>query len=128
MAGPRNSALRWAVVALVASTWIAACTVEPRRGPPPVEGELSRTPGVMSIDEAERARARVTVGKSSKADVVSALGKAAAMLAFDSGFEVWVYRIRAPDKAKQGDAELVMLFAPSGILAKTRLRSAASAG
>ena len=128
MAVPRRSALRWTVVALIASTWIAACTVEPRRGPPPVEGELSRTPGVMSVEDAERARARVTVGKSSKADVVSALGKASAMLVFDSGFEVWVYRIRAPEKAKQGDAEFVMLFAPSGTLAKTRLRTAASAG
>jgi hypothetical protein len=43
---------------------------------------------------------------------------------FDSGYEVWVYRER-PTKKEQPPprpTELVLLFAPSGILAKTRIR------
>ena len=126
MPGPRNSALRWAIMALIASVCIVGCTVEPRRAPPMVDGGPSRPQGVLSVEDAERAR--VAVGKSSKAEVVSALGKASAIVLFESGFEVWVYRIRSPQQAKQGDAEFVMLFAPSGILTKTRLRLSAPLG
>jgi hypothetical protein len=37
------------------------------------------------------------------------------MVNFDSGYEVWVYR-------QPPAAELVLLFEPSGILSKTRVR------
>ena len=62
----------------------------------------------------------IIIGKSSKADVMTALG-AATVINFDSGFEVWVYRAksRGPAEAK---AEFVILFAPDGIVKKTRLR------
>ena len=123
-----DSARRWAVMALIASACIVGCTVEPRRAPPLVDAGPSRPQGVLSAEEAERARARIAVGKSSKAEVVSALGKASAIVLFESGFEVWVYRIRPPQQANQGDTEFVMLFAPSGILTKTRLRSSAPVG
>jgi hypothetical protein len=41
---------------------------------------------------------------------------------FPSGYEVWVYRERRQEKSAAPSAELVLLFAPSGILTKTRVR------
>ena len=51
----------------------------------------------------------------------AALGKAT-VIDFDSGYEVWVYRERLKEKAKPPPTELLLLFAPSGMLAKTRIR------
>ena len=62
----------------------------------------------------------IVVGKTSKADVMAALGPAT-VIQFNSGFEVWVYREKsrtAPEKKP----EVVILFAPDGIVKKTRLR------
>ena len=56
---------------------------------------------------------RFTVGRSTKSDVRAALGEGT-VVDFDSGYEVWVYR-RPTD-------ELVLLFEPSGILSRTRVR------
>ena len=64
----------------------------------------------------------VTVGKTSKADVLAALGPAT-VINFDSGFEVWVYRAKSREPA-EAKAEFVILFAPDGIVRKTRLRPA----
>lgn len=75
------------------------------------------------------ARDAVTIGKSTKAEVSSALGKTTA-ITFDSGFEVWVYKIEADPRvaARRGErigkSEFVLLFAPSGIVTKTRIRPA----
>jgi hypothetical protein len=79
----------------------------------------------------------IAIGKSTKSDVVAALGKTRT-ISFDSGFEVWVYRVvdgtsaipglvglfrRADSDRRALDrAEFVILFAPSGIVAKTRIR------
>ena len=62
----------------------------------------------------------IVIGTTNKAEVLAALG-AATVIGFDSGFEVWVYRAksRAPAEAKE---EFVILFGPSGIVKKTRLR------
>jgi hypothetical protein len=60
----------------------------------------------------------VTVGKSTKADVLAALGKTTAV-SFDSGYEVWVYQTKGETR---GGDEFVVLFAPTGIVAKTRIR------
>jgi len=60
-------------------------------------------------------------GKSSKADVLAALG-AAIVVSFDSGYEVWVYRWRGRDSTKRAATELVVLFDPSGLATKARLR------
>ena len=62
----------------------------------------------------------IVIDKTTKAEVLAALG-AATIINFDSGFEVWVYRAksRAPAEAK---AEFAILFDPSGIVKKTRLR------
>ena len=45
----------------------------------------------------------------------------ATVVDFPSGYEVWVYR-----PGKNATAEFVILFAPSGIAAKTRLRAQAA--
>lgn len=64
----------------------------------------------------EGARDAITPGRSTKADVLAALGEAT-VVRFDSGFEVWAYREDPPD-----GAELVILFAPSGTVTKMRIR------
>ena len=61
-----------------------------------------------------------TIGKSSKADVLAALG-AATVINFDSGYEVWVYRAKSREPA-EAKAEFVILFSPDGVVRKTRLR------
>lgn len=92
--------------------------------PPPKPAEAPPGPG--EIRSAHAAEHAFDVGKSTKADVRAALGEAV-VVDFESGYEVWVYRERAPEKRAQekeqaAKAELVLLFAPSGILAKTRVR------
>jgi hypothetical protein len=94
---------------------------------------------------ARDARDAIIIGKSTKAGVVAALGKAT-VVSFDSGFEVWVYQIQgekfsgeasamaswvgrilhagAEKGRARGKAEFVVLFAPSGVVAKTRIRPA----
>lgn len=61
------------------------------------------------------------IGKNTKADARAVLGEAV-VVDFASGYEIWVYRERAPEKEPAAAAELVLLFAPAGILAKTRVR------
>ena len=85
----------------------------------------------------------IRAGQSSKADVIAALGSTK-VLRFDSGFEVWIYRLNdnrademaGPDSlaskaitgqsgpAQEADssAEFIVLFTPSGVVAKTRVR------
>jgi hypothetical protein len=58
----------------------------------------------------------VVIGKSTKADVRAALGDTLT-IGFDNGYEVWVYRLD-----RNTTAEFVILFPPSGIVAKTRIR------
>lgn len=69
----------------------------------------------------EAALALVAVGKSTKADISTALGDAIIIL-FDSGYEVWVYRWSRPQKASRSAPELVVLFRPSGVVERVRLR------
>lgn len=79
----------------------------------------------------------VAIGKSTKADVVAALGSTKS-ISFDSGYEVWVYKVPVQGnysagmremmehallgRGVLGNAEYVVLFDPAGIVAKTRLR------
>ena len=78
------------------------------------------TPG-MSLQGAKDA---IVAGKSTKADVAAALGNGT-IVKFDSGYEVWVYRAKAykPAVNAPGTNELVVLFTPSGIVKKTRIRT-----
>lgn len=89
----------------------------------------------ISASDAENA---IALGKSTKADVTAALGKTQ-VIRFDSGFEVWIYQFKDDTPAKTssanrsertgsenavpGENEFVVLFAPSGVVAKTRIRS-----
>ena len=72
---------------------------------------------------------RIEIGKSTKADVMAALGKTTA-ITFDSGFEVWVYHIASASEGRgePGKTEFVVLFAPSGVVTKARVRAAPAPG
>ena len=77
--------------------------------------------GRAEVRSAQAASEAIRVGKSTKADVRAALGEAV-VVDFETGYEVWVYREGLPEKAKPPVRELVLLFEPSGMLAKTRIR------
>ena len=68
----------------------------------------------------QNAQDLIATGIATKADVMAALGSAT-VVKFDSGFEVWVYRAKSAETAA-AKAEFVILFAPSGIVKKTRIR------
>ena len=94
----------------MASLCLAACATPSNKAEPLRAGEIVSAPSAMQ---------RLSVGKTTKADVRAALGRAT-VVDFTSGYEVWVYRERP--KKEQPAAELVLLFEPSGTLAKTRVR------
>jgi hypothetical protein len=95
------------------------------------------TPLAAKVVPAERVKRSIVPGTSTRADVIAALGESLA-IRFDSGYEVWVYRLDNamrdgqdplrrffPRRVERSEAdELVILFAPSGIVAKTRVRHA----
>jgi hypothetical protein len=85
-----------------------------------------------------RATNAVVIGRSTKAEVIAALGESL-VIRFDNGYEVWVYHLAdepptgerrratrvTADTARAGEsAEFVILFDPSGVVAKTRVRPA----
>jgi hypothetical protein len=88
---------------LAATALLAGCAL---LQPPP-------KPAQPTFSAAAAANA-VVIGKSTKADVLAALGEGT-VVSFDSGYEVWVYR-------QPPEGELVLLFEPSGILGRTRVR------
>lgn len=102
---------------LAACIFIGGCALLQPAAPKPEPVPL----GAGQILSAQAAKEAVSIGKSTKADVRAALGQAL-VVDFDSGYEVWVYRERLKDKAPPPAAELVLLFAPSGVLSKTRIR------
>lgn len=81
---------------------------------------FAASPG-LSVQAAAQ---RVALGRSTRADVATALGAAEAVR-FDSGWEVWVYRARGT-RAPQSAPELVILFGADGVVRKLRLRPADS--
>jgi hypothetical protein len=95
------------------------------------------TPIAPKVIPADRVKHAVLPGRSTRADVLQALGESL-VIRFDSGYEVWVYRLdggmydtkrglsflsglKAEPRAA---GEFVILFAPSGVVAKTRIRPA----
>lgn len=76
-------------------------------------------PGTQA-DEARIARA-VVPGQSTRESVRAALG-ATRSIAFDSGFEVWLYQI---PKGGGLFSEYVILFDRNGVVSKTRQRAPA---
>ena len=96
---------------VMATALLSACAASPPRPKPPfIDPALN----------AEAASGRVTPGQTTKAQVRAALGEPEAV-PFDSGYEVWVYRTQR--REGPGD-ELVLLFDPSGVLTKQRVRIA----
>jgi hypothetical protein len=117
LTGTRAKRLFRASLAFASCACVAGCAVFQ---PPPTKVETTALlPG--EIISAQAAKNTISIGKSTKSDVTSALGQAV-VIPFDSGYEVWVYREKAQDKAASPSAELVLLFAPSGIVTQTRIR------
>jgi len=86
-------------------------------GAPPAP-QFPAQPGLATAQAAQR----VTPGQSTRAQVADALGMAET-IRFNSGWEVWVYRVR-PTRTPSAGSELVVLFAPDGVVRKMRVRTA----
>jgi hypothetical protein len=74
----------------------------------------------MDDESTQSANAAITIGASTQADVLAALGPGT-VVRFDSGFEVWVYRGSVPgtgSNAAVKPTELVILFSPAGTVKK----------
>ncbi len=122
------NALQRAGIGCACCALVAGCA-----GPATSTDTASNATSILAGD----AREAIIIGKSTRADVLAALGKTT-VIGFDSGFEVWVYQARqgaeeriAPagaQKGTAGTAELVVLFAPSGVVTKTRIRPMAVPG
>ena len=102
--------------ALTSALWLAGCASAFRTAKPALPP--FRDPS-MSLQAASDT---MTLGKTTKAEALATLGPAT-VVKFDSGFEVWVYRDKSPE-TKAAPGEFVILFAPSGVVKKTRLRPA----
>lgn len=69
----------------------------------------------------QAAIATLATGRSTRADVGAQLGEAD-RVAFENGHEVWIYRSHP---VRPGQAELVLLFGPDGVLKKLRAKDEA---
>ena len=84
---------------------------------------LSRPEGPMFRDPAlapHAAADAIAPGRSTREEVAARLGEAD-RVTFDNGYEVWVYRSHP---VRQGQAELVLLFGPDGVVKKLRVKEA----
>lgn len=89
---------------------LAGCAATPTEQP--------LNPGeVRSLAEAQK----LIEGRTTKSDIQAALGRGTEV-AFDNGYEVWVYRQQPKEKEQPPRRELVLLFDPSGTLSKARIR------
>lgn len=73
-------------------------------------------PGTQADEQ--RIAAAAIAGQSTRASVLAALGKTH-RVAFDSGYETWLYQV---PRGAGRFAEYVILFDPRGVVSKTRLR------
>ena len=105
-------------LAFASGLWLAGCA----GGGEPFASSSADVVFSNKSMSVQQATAAVVIGQSTKADVLAALGPATT-IRFDSGQEVWVYRGK-PLRAPATGAEFVILFAPSGMVQKTRIRSA----
>ncbi len=99
---------------------VAGCAGTGMLGPSPEGPGTARATTGESLAP-QVAMDRIVIRKSTKADIVAALGKAI-VIPFDSGYEVWVYRWRGSDSTARAATELVVLFEPSGLATKARVR------
>ena len=102
-------------IAFICCLWLAGCA-----GPGLLGGGPDAPPFSNPTLTMQSASDSVTIGKSSKADVMATLGTAT-VINFDSGYEVWAYRAKSREPA-EAKAEFVILFSPDGVVRKTRLR------
>ena len=107
---PRRRHLGTTLTALVGMT-LAGCAAFETPAAPPFQGTALTMISAQTL---------IIPGTSTRSDVTTVLGPASAVV-FDSGFEVWAYREKR-SQVPAASAELVILFTPSGIVKKTRLR------
>ena len=107
----RASAFFWRSGIAVAALMLAGCAGFNGPAAPPFRDPTMSMPSAQAL---------IIPGQSTRRDVSAALGTATAVV-FDSGFEVWAYREKL-QKNPSDNAELVILFAPSGIVKKIRVR------
>jgi outer membrane protein assembly factor BamE (lipoprotein component of BamABCDE complex) len=99
------------VLWLLAAVLVAGCASPP--GPPPLRpGEVTSAADALGILKGARTREQVR----------GLLGEPQSAIAFDSGYEVWVYRQQLREKQAPPRPELVLLFTPQSVLAKTRIK------
>ena len=77
----------------------------------------TRAPLATSQVSASRLQQTIVPGQTGKAQVLAALGPTTA-LAFESGYEVWMYHY--PAASGKGQVEYVILFGRDGLVKKTR--------
>ena len=104
-------------LALAALACLAGCQA-PRANTPSAVVTSSPRQKVVPVQRLEHA---VIVGRSTRADVIAALGETL-VISFDNGYEVWLYRPAADKRA-----EFVILYSPQGVVTKTRLREGGAA-
>jgi outer membrane protein assembly factor BamE (lipoprotein component of BamABCDE complex) len=108
-----------ALVMLAAATVLAGCATGGRieeNGP----GVAARAAPQAALAAAQAARDKVHVGDT-RDQVAAALGPSN-ILAFESGWQVWIYRWPGADNSTRAATELVILVDPNGTVRKTRVR------
>lgn len=109
--------LRHAALMMASSAFLTGCAGPLERpaseDPPPFRDAALAIPVAATI---------VVPGRSTRADMIAALGEGSAVR-FDSGYEVRLYRDRRTDPAIS-PAELVVLISPGGIAQKVRIKPA----
>lgn len=107
-----------AAIALVAAAALAGCMTTGKleeNGP-----GIARTPPQTAFAAAQAASDKVHVGDT-REQVAAALGPSN-IIAFDSGWQVWIYRWPGADNSTRAATELVILVEPGGTVRKIRLR------
>lgn len=115
--GLRGAAWTGALIACLATL---GCAGPGSLGAPPNGAGIVRAPNGQPVAP-QAAMDAVVIGTSTRSDVSAALGKSISV-PFDSGHEVWIYRWPGADRTTRSATELVILFAPSGVVTKARLR------
>jgi hypothetical protein len=116
--------VRLAAVLAAGCVAVAACGTAGRledNGP-----GIVRAPPQAAWAAAQAARDRVHAGDT-RDQVAAALGPSN-ILAFDSGWQVWIYRWAGADNSTRAATELVILFEPAGTVRKARLRRGEDSG
>jgi len=81
---------------------------------------IVRAPPQAAFAAAQTAYDKVHAGDT-RDQVAAALGPSN-ILAFDSGWQMWIYRWPGADDSTRAATELVILFDPGGTVRKTRVR------